>query len=318
MIHRRRFFVAPLALAAPAAFAQDKKPARIVVLSRSPVPELGDFRDQMRALGWVEGRTLIVEEPYAGDSTARLHELAVEVAHGAPDVIVAGHSEAAQAARAATATIPIVFTTSDPVRDGLVASFARPGRNLTGLSQGDFELSAKRVEVIRDAFPALGSVAILHTSSASSTRQFEASRRAATALRIEGVGVEIDSEAALAPAIEAALRGGAQGIVVNTSPLFRTLGATIAVLAARFRVPAIYENAATVEAGGLMSYGPDWRRIYLRMAVLVDRILKGAKPGDIPVERWDRFELVINLRTAAALGLTISPALVALADRVIE
>ncbi len=308
-------------LAAPAtvSLAQTRKPARIVVLSRSPLPEVSAFRDGMRELGWVEGRTYILEERYAGGVAARLHELAVEVVRGRPEIVVAGQGDAAHAVKRLSTTLAIVFATNDPVADGLVASLARPGGNLTGVYIGDADLTGKRVEILHDAFPAMKRLAMLYsTGSSGGTRQFDGARAAAMKLGLEMMGVAVESEATLAPAVEAALRAGAAGVTTTTGPMFRSQASVIMTLAARHQVPVIFDSAEIVDAGGLMSYGPDRRQVARRMAAYVDRILKGAKPGDLPVERLERIEFVINLKTAAALGFTIPPALVALADRVIE
>ena len=190
---------------------------------------------------------------------------------------------------------------------------------MTGFSYGDPNLSGKRVEVLHDAFPGLKRLAVLYAPDArGSLSQLAGARAAASVFKIAVVPVAVPSEAALAPAIEAVLRDGADALVSSTSPLFRSHGATIAAIAAQYRVPVIYEAASVVEAGGLMSYGPDWHRILRRMADYADRILKGAKPAELPVEQQVHVELVINLKTAAALGLVIPLAFVALADRVIE
>ncbi len=330
MMHGRRrlvFTLAPamLGVSGFAAGAQERKPARIVILSRSALPEreVRAFRDGLRDLGHVEGRTFVIELRDAGgdarDNDARLRELAVEVARSRPEIIFASQGQAAQAAKAASSTIPIAFTATDPVAIGLVASLARPGGNLTGTGSSQLNLETKRLELLRDAFPALKRVAVLYVASPSGAAMFEAANAAAPILNFEVLPVLVRTEAEIGPAIvAAATQQRAEAILVTSSPMFRNRQSEMIALAARYRIPAIYEDGGFVEAGGLMSYGPDRLVLIRRVAGYVDRILKGAKPADLPIEQPDRFELMINLKTAAALGVTISPLLVALADRMIE
>ena len=321
MIHRKTFVAATLALAALAApiaarAQENKKPARIAVLSRSPA-ELQRLREGLRDIGQVEGRTYAFDEHDAGGISARLYDVALDAVRARPDIVYCTHGEAAQAAKRATASIPIVFQSLDPVAEGLVASLARPGGNATGFAYG-YELGGKRVEILHDAFPATRRIAVLHTESRGSLAELAAIRAAAQRLNVELLPVLASAEPELAPAIDGAVRAGADALTHINSPSFRAQRETIIALATRHRLPAIYDGVEIVEAGGLMSYSPDRRLVARRAAVQIDRILKGARPADIPVEQPTRFELVINLRTAAALGLTIPPALVALADRVIE
>jgi putative ABC transport system substrate-binding protein len=274
----------------------------------------------MRELGHVEGSTWVLEARSAeGGDNQRLRDVAMEILRSPPDVFWAGHSEAALTVRRLSTTVPIVFNAQDPVKLGLVASFARPGGNATGIEFGDADLGAKRMEYLRDAFPKARLFAFLYSGDTASNRvQLEVAQKTAALMKIELLSITIPSPGALGAAFDEARRHGADGMFMNTSPMYRDLAPDIVALAMRHRIPVIYEDWAAVEAGGLMSYGPNRNAIARRTAVYVDRILKGAHPGDIPVERWDRFELVINLRTASALGFVIPPSLVALADRVIE
>ena len=315
----RRRTVATQALAAfatPAVRAQPAPP-RVVVLSREEVVELPAFRDAMRELGWVEGRSYAIEERHAGDDMA---EAAAAAVRSRPAVIFAAHSNAALEARRNTSSIPIVFIASEPVRTGLVASLARPGGNATGISQGDDDLVVKRIELLHDAFPTLKRFAFLHLDTSTNRMILEGARLKAVQLGIELIAATTSADAArgMRLAVEAALAQGAEAVVTTASSFFHARAAAIAVLMARHRLPAIFDSAGIAEAGGLMSYGPDRRQMARRIAHYVDRILKGAKPADLPVEQQTRLELVINLRTADALGLTIPPSLIALADRVIE
>ena len=322
MIDGRRRIVATLALAAlgaPLAAAQDKKPARVAILARSALPaaELRAFRDELQALGQDEGRTYVLEPRYAGGGNERLRELAIEVARSRPDVIVAPHGEAARFAGAASATIPIVFYGGSFSVQGLATSFARPGGNLTGLSfQSD--LVGKRLELLRDAVPALGRIAIVMFESRGTRVSLESLRAEAARMKIEIVEVIIGDDAGFAAAFEDAARRGAEAITYIPSPLFRARLEEMAALAARHRLPAVGDDGAFVTAGGLMAYGPDYRWIARRLAGYVDRILKGATPGDLPVEQPHEFEFAVNLKTARALDLVIPPALLARADRIIE
>lgn len=327
MIVCRRRIVSSVALATIGApvglgFAQEQKPARIVILSRSAYPEheLQAFREGLRDLGHVEGRTYVIELRDAGgdarDNDARLGQLAVEMARSKPDVIFAAQGQAAQAAKAATSTIPIVFSTPNPVNEGLVESFARPGGNATGVAS---PLNDKRLELLREAYPALKRVAFLFIpDSIGGLSQLEGFKAAADGMRIELLPIAVRTEAELGPAIEAAAQLRAEGLTHHSSPFFRSQARQIAALAAMYRLPTISDDSNTVESGGLMSYGIDWRARARRIAGYVDRILKGANPGDLPIEQPTHFELWINLRTARALGLTIPPALLARADRIIE
>ena len=320
---RRRRVLAALALAslgAPAAVAQEKKPARIVVLSRSEFPAGAGqaLRAALRDLGQVEGRTYVFEIRHAGGDNARLRELAVEVARSKPDIILAAHGQAAIFAKAATSSIPIVFSAVDPVAEGLVASLARPGGNATGVAAPQNELGTKRLELLRDALPALKLVAVLHTQAPGSLSQVEFLKVAAMRMKIEILPVPVHGDAEIGPAIERAVQQRAQAIMHIAAPLFGIQKDLIIALAAKHRIPVIADYRAFVEAGGLMAYGPKSGQGTVSMASLIDRILKGARPADLAVEQPRDFEFQINARTARALGITIPGSVLMRADRVIE
>jgi putative ABC transport system substrate-binding protein len=290
-------------------------------LSRSPIAatELQAFHDRLRELGQVEGRTYVIEPRYAeGGDTARLREQAQEAVRDQPDVIVAPHALAARLAKAASSTIPIVFAAVDPVGDGLVANLARPGGNATGVAGLSDELDTKRLELLRDIFPTLKLVAVLYAETRGSARQLEAFRTAAKALNLEILPVELRGDAEIGAAIEAAAQQRAGAITYVASTHSRFLQDEFIALAAKHRLPAIFTDADFVEAGGLMAYGPDRRAGIRRLAGYVDRILKGAKPADLPVEQPHAFEFAVNLKTARELGVTIPAPVLMRADRVVE
>ena len=250
----------------------------------------------------------------------RLPALAMELVRGKPDVLIAGFGTlTAQAAKAATTTIPIVFTTvGDPVGAGLVASLGRPGGNVTGLS-GLTELGGKHLQLLQEVTPGKQVVAVLMNPETPFTRSaLKEIKTAAAANRTRLEILEARTADQVPRNFQAAVTAGAGGLLVIGDPLLFGLRRDIADLAAKFRLPAVYPSREWAEAGGLMSYGADRRQVYRRAAEYVDRILNGAKPGDLPVERPTKFELAINLKTAKALGLTIPRSLLLQADQVIE
>ena len=277
------------------------------------------FAQRLRELGWVEGRTVTIEYRWAEGNTQRYAELAAEFVQRKVDVIYAGGSEAALAAKQATSVIPIVFPTSgDPVGAGLVASLARPGGNLTGLSNLSADLNDKRLGLIREIFPNLARLAILinavYSGVVDELGEFE---RTARKPGIEIIPLSVRSAEDIAPAFEG-LKGRAQALYVVGDPLMNTNRLRINTFALATRLPAMFTQRQYVETGGLLSYGPDYSAMHRRAAEYVDKILRGAKPAEIPVEQPTKFELVVNLITARALGLTIPPTLLARADEVIE
>jgi putative tryptophan/tyrosine transport system substrate-binding protein len=284
-------------------------------------PRLDTFRQGIRDLGYVEGQNLLIEYRSAEGSDARLRDLAAELVHLPVEVIVAGGSAATRAAQQATRTIPIVMASSgDPVGRGFVASLARPGGNITGLSNFVAELPGKQLELLKEAVPQGTRIAVLTNPAAPSHgSEMETLAVAAKALGVHVHVVPLRSRDELAGAFAALTREGAEALVVLGEPLLldHIIGA-IMDLAAQHRLPAIYRWRSHVEAGGLMSYGPNQPAYWRRIAYYVDRILQGAKPADLPVEQPTKFELILNLKTAQALGITFPSGLLMLADEVIQ
>jgi len=289
--------------------------------SPSVVSILGDaFRQGLRGLGYVEGQNILLEERWAEGRFDRLPSLAAELNRLNLDVIVTASTPAVRAAQQATKTIPIVMTlVSDPVEDGLVASLARPGRNVTGLSLMHPELSAKRVALLKEVVPKLSRVAVLWTPSTASYRKvLGETQTAAHALGLQLRAIEVRDPTDFDSAFSAIARERAGALVVLPDALFRDQQRRILDLAAKSRLPAIYWSRDLVEAGGLMAYGANFPDVFRQAAIFVDKILKGTKPADLPVEQPAKFELAINLKTAKALGLKIPQTLLLQADKVIE
>jgi putative ABC transport system substrate-binding protein len=291
----------------------------VLVVASPGFPPIEGFRQGLRELGYVEGRNVAVEYRYAEGKTDRYGALVAETVRGQPDAIVVWGTELAQAARRATATIPIVLALADrPGEMGLVADLARPGGNVTGLTTMSFELSAKRLELLKETLPTLTRVAVLHRPDPRVRPTLEELAVAARALRIRLQPLEVRRLEDFDRAFAEMARERADAIVLLPTSLSPTHGARLAELALRRRLPAIGQGREFVAAGALMSYGASWIDIARRAAAFVDRILKGVKPGDLPVERPTKFELVINLRTAKALGLTIPAPVLARADELLE
>jgi putative ABC transport system substrate-binding protein len=278
------------------------------------------FPKEMRELGYVEGRNLIIEYRWAARKEERLPELAAELVRLKVEVIVTAAAPTIEAARRATSTIPIVMATAaDPVGSGLVASLARPGGNVTGLTALSTELAGKRLQLARELVPKATRVAVLAYHGSSVTRLFlEEMRAAAQQIGVQLVVQEVNETGDLTGAFTAMQRERAQALVVQVSPFSADNAKRIVELAAQHRLPAMYDVRSFVDAGGLVSYGPSLPEMFRRAAFYVDKILKGAKPADLPIEQPTKFELVINLKAAKALGLTIPPALLARADQVIQ
>jgi putative ABC transport system substrate-binding protein len=271
-------------------------------------------------LGYVEGRNIVLEERWADGRFDRLPPLADELSRLKLDVIVTASTPAVQAAQRATKTIPIVMTlVSDPVEDGVVASLARPGRNVTGLSLMHPELSAKRVALLREVVPKLSRVAVLWSPSTASYRKvLGETQTAAHALGLQLRAVEVRGPTDFDSAFSAIARERAGALVVLPDPMFRDQQRRILDLAAKSGLPAIYWSRDLVEAGGLMAYGANLPDVFLRAAGFVDKILRGAKPADLPIEQPTKLELAFNMKTATALKLTIPPSILGRADSVIE
>jgi putative tryptophan/tyrosine transport system substrate-binding protein len=278
------------------------------------------FFQGLQELGYVEGQNILIEGRFYGDRTERLPALAAELVRLKVDVIVAQGPPAPEAAQRATSTIPIVMTVhQDPVGSGLVASLARPGRNVTGLSVLTTELVGKRLQLLKEAVPGISRVAVLwdptHPTAALQLREAEV---AARSLKVQLQVLEARAPSDLAGAFSAMTNGRAGGLIFLGGLMFFVERTRIVELAAQSRLPAIYGSKENAEAGGLMAYGPNLRESYRRAATYVDKILKGAKPAELPVERPTKFELVINMKTAKALGLTIPQSVLQRADQVIE
>jgi ABC-type uncharacterized transport system substrate-binding protein len=321
----RRAFLGILALLAAPRAAEAQRSVMIprvgVIGERSQTdPFLEAFREGLRARGYVDGRGLALEYRYALGALDRIPALAAELARLPVDLLVVGGTVSAQAAKRVAPTVPIVFVTSgDPVASGLVASLSRPGGNVTGLSIVAPEMIAKQLELLKTVVPKLSRATVLYNSGNPGVKPaMVAAREAGRTLAIEVHVLEIRrrSEVAGAASLLSSTRAGA--LLIISDPVFGNELPQLSRLAADHRLPAIYTRKEFAEAGGLMSYGPSFADNYRRAAVYVDKILKGAKPADLPVEQPTTFELVINLKTAKALGLTIPPSLMQRADQVIE
>jgi putative ABC transport system substrate-binding protein len=330
MTTRRRLVLALLAgaLAAPlASFAQQPaKIARIGFLSpASPAggwdTRLQAFRDGLRELGYVEGKNLQLEVRWGEGKLERLPTLAAELVQLKVDVIVAASSPSVVAASHATRTIPIVMPlSSDPVGDGLVASLARPGGNITGLSVMSPELGEKRIQLLKEMYPKVShAMAVLWNPDYVGMRaRFEQARVAAPAVGLTVRSVEVRDTRELDAAFEAIAREHPEALLLLVDPLTLSQRSRIVEFAAEQRLPAIYETRDFVDVGGLISYGPNGLEQFRRAATYVDKILRGAKPADLPIEQPTKFELVINMRAAKALGIKIPESILLRADKVIE
>ena len=325
MIDRREFLgaLAGGLLAAQAAEAQPTgKVYRIGMLERTPAginaANLDGFRQGLRELGYVEGRNLVIEYRSADGHDERFPILATELLRLKPDLILTRGTPAALAAKNATVTIPVVILgIGDPVRQGVVASLAHPGGNITGLSAVVTELYAKRVQLLRDLIPRAARIAALfNMSNPAIPPQWKEVEMAARSLGLQSQLLDVRKPEDLAPAFEAAIRHRADALIVGLETLTLTNQHVVVDLAARHRLPAMY--ASTEFVGGLVAYGVHYPDQYRLAASFADKIFKGAKPADLPVEQPTKFELVINLRTAKALGLTVPPSVLGRADKVIE
>jgi putative ABC transport system substrate-binding protein len=331
----RRVFLATLTgglLAVPLATGAQEpgKMARVGILAPTapvpiaPQPGFGitaDLSRRLYELGWVEGKNLLVEPRFAEGSPDRLPGLAADLVRANVDVIVAISPPAIRAAKDATRVIPVVmaFSGIDPIKAGFVASLARPGGNVTGLSILATDVTVKRLQVLKEALPRATRVTVLENPRNPSTaEQLGALRAAAPALGLEVQPVQVERSGAYADVFAAIARTRADAIIVPSDPEFFRDRRGLVDLAAQRRTPASYEWREFVEIGGLMSYGSNLGDLAARVAVYVDKILRGAKPADLPIEQPTKFELVINLKTARALGLTIPPSLLQRADQVIE
>ena len=277
------------------------------------------FVQRLRELGWIEGRTIAIEYRWGEGNAARYAEFAAEFVRLKVDVILAGGTEAAVAAKQATSLIPIVFPTAgDPIGSRLVASLARPGGNVTGLSNQGSDLPAKRIGLLREVFPALRRLAVManadYSGGATEREEIDA---AARALGIEVIPLPIRRVEDIASSFYE-LKGGAEAFYTTGDPLVNAHRLRIITFALVARLPTMFSQREYVASGGLLSYGPNFLELNRRAADYVDKVLRGSKPADLPVEQPTRFELAVNLITANALGLEVPPALLARADEVIE
>jgi ABC-type uncharacterized transport system substrate-binding protein len=279
------------------------------------------LRQGFRDLGYIEGRTVLLEHTYAAEQYERFNANANALVAGNVDVLIAVTRPAAIAAQRATSKIPIVFTVvPDPVRLKLVASLARPGGNITGLTHIATEIGAKRIEILKEAFPSLSRVALLVNPNDPIVMQINIDEGAIAAQRLNIVvqPVEVRSPQDFPGAFAAIDQARLEGVVTGVDPMIGNARKQIAALAMARRLPTMVTSSLMVEVGNLMSYAPDFEALFRRSAAYVDKILKGTKPADLPVEQPTKFDLVINLKTANALGLTIPSPLLLRADRVIE
>jgi putative tryptophan/tyrosine transport system substrate-binding protein len=299
---------------------QPAKIARVGVLGDAPPSGLLALRQGLRDLGWVEGKNIAIAieyRPHEGRNDL-LPSLAAELVQLKADVILASGTIVALTAKQVTKTTPIVMFSSDPVGSGIVASLARPGGNVKGLSGVQVELGGKRLELLKEAFPKVSHVAVLlHSGGPGSAQQTKEIEIAARSLHIQVQPVGVEGPSDFERAFSTLKRERATGLIVASNPFFNIHKARIVELAASSRLPAIYPQEFA-EAGGLMSYGTSYADSYRRMGIYVDKILKGAKPAELPVEQPTKFEFIINLKAAKQIGLTIPPNVLARADRVIK
>ena len=324
-MERRNFIsgaVAVLAVPLAAEAQPTGKVYRIGILEAIPAAQnaanLGVLRKGMRNLGYVEGRNLIIEYRSADGRAERFPDLASELVRLKVDLIVTRGTPAARAAKNATGTIPVVMATMGDPR-AIVASFARPGGNITGVTTFSTELTAKRIELLQELIPNLSRVALLHNmGNPAAPPEWEETKTAARSLGLQAELLDVRSQGDLGRAFELAVRQHVDALVIGIDGLTQMHQQTIVDLVAHNRLPAAHPARDFVEAGGLIAYGVNYPDLYFRFASFVDKIFKGAKPADLPVEQPTKFELVINLKTAKALGLTIPPSLLQRADQVIE
>jgi putative ABC transport system substrate-binding protein len=302
---------------------QPKKIPRVGFLSPSAIS--GEFRRfeafkrGMQELGYVEGQNILIEHRSASGKAASLPKLVAELIALKVDVIVVVSAQAAQAAKKATTTIPVVVTSGDPVGAGLVESLARPGGNVTGLANLSYDLAAKRLELLKEAVPRASRVAVIWSKdSLDAVRWIKEMKAAASVMKIDLKPIEIKGTKDLDLVISTLKKQRQDGFIPLRDPHIVRELKLIVGLAAKHRLPAMYDDRAFTEAGGLMSYGTDLAHLDRRLAVYVDKILKGSKPSDLPVEQPMKFELLFNLKAAKQIGLTIPPNVLVRADRVVR
>jgi putative tryptophan/tyrosine transport system substrate-binding protein len=315
---KRREFITLLggaAAARPLAAGAQAKRARIGWFTVAPHPYIDGFRRGLRELGWIEGENLVIEQTYADGHPERLPGLAAVLARVPYDLVVASGSDAVDAARGAIQSIPIVAISSTL---GMGRSLARSEGNLSGIALLFDEVATKWPELLVEMVPRVERMGVLFDPSLSATQQFEAVDTATTRLGKTLLPLRIDNMDTIRDALQRARSEKLDGLIFISTPIFTANAVRIVELVQLIGLPAIYEARVLVEQGGLMSYGPNLNDAFRRVASYADRVLRGAKPADLPIERPTRFELVINLKTAKALGLEIPPTLLARADEVIE
>jgi putative ABC transport system substrate-binding protein len=312
------------ALSSSVAAQQTGKVARIGFLDNGTASGgavlLEPFRQELSSLGWIEGKNITIEYGFGEQKPERVPELAAELVRGKVDLIVVVGVQSASAAKKATTTIPIVIASGgDPVGEGFVASLARPGGNVTGLSSLNPELNTKRLEILKDAVPKLARVGLLWGTGRGSAFPLKELRAAAQALKLKLEEIDTQADAkGLESAFKTAKQKQVGAIMVNPGRRFAAERKRIAELAIKYRLPAIYAQKQFVDEGGLMSYGADYEDLFRKTAHYVDKILKGTKPADLPVQQATKFEFVINLKAAKQIGLTLSPEFLSRANRVIK
>jgi putative tryptophan/tyrosine transport system substrate-binding protein len=311
------------AAGAASAEAQQLKPARIALLIPGSAATFAvrteAFRQGLRELGYTEGQSVVLEYRYADGRFDRLPELAAEMLRLNPDIVVTSDTPAVQAVKKLTSAVPIVMgNIADPVAVGLVASLARPGGNITGLTTLALDLDGKRLELLKEIMPRLARVSFLwDPTNPAMTNRIKEVQAAARALNIDLQSLEIRNHKEMEGAFDAALREKT-GALLAPNTIVVARGKEIADFAAKNRLAVVYDTREFIESGGLMSYGPSFPDLWRRAASYVDKILKGAKPADLPVEQPTKFELVINLKTAKQIGVGVPPGVLARADRVIK
>jgi putative ABC transport system substrate-binding protein len=324
---RRRAFLAGFgAVAALPIAGRAQQSARAPIIGflgsasrESAGPWVAAFVKRLHELGWDEGRNIAIDYRWAEARSERYSEIAAEFSSRKVDVIVTWASAPTLAAKRATATIPIVFAAQmDPVGAGVVASLARPGGNVTGMSIQQTDTAGKRIELLREVVPKLARLAVMANSGAPGAMiEMREVVTTARTLGLEATPIEVRQADEVFPAIES-LKGRADALYVATDPLIFSNRVRINALAQAQRLPTIFGGREYPEAGALMSYGPNWAELFRHAAEQVDKILRGTKPADIPVEQPTKFDLILNLKTAKAIGLELPPSLLARADEVIE
>ena len=302
---------------------QHGKIARVGYLSlrgaSSQAASVEAFRQSLRELGYIEGKNIVFEYRFGGEKRHLAQDMAAELVRLKVDVIVSGGAGATRAAKEATDTIPIIFAQDlDPVGNGFVKSLARPGGNITGLSTLQVDLTGKRLELLKEVAPRLSRVAVIGSPSIDNVRELKQTELAVAALGLTMKHFVMQNPKDIEPTFQAAIKPRPDGLFFLTNSFERPYRKLIIELAAQSRLPAKYFGPTLVEDGGLMSYGVNDRDLHRRAAIYVDKILKGAKPTDLPVEQPTKFDLVINLKTAKQIALTIPPNVLARADRVIK